>query len=131
MANRIWNDVKTPRHGVRKVICRFFPNGTSTSALTVRGSGVASVVRTGSAGVFEVTLEDAWPETALINAQATVQHTTAADLVAQCGDFTAGTASAAAKIVVRVNAGATPTDITANANSSVSVELTFQNNPRA
>lgn len=130
MANRIWKDVKTARHGVRKVMCRFFPNGTSTAALTTRGSGVSGVVRTGAAGVFTVTLEDPWPSAALIGAQATVQHTTAVDLVAQLGDFTAGTAAANATITVRLNAGATPTDMTANANSSVSVELAFQNNPR-
>jgi hypothetical protein len=131
MANRIWNDVKTTRHGVRKVMCRFFPNGTSNDALTVRGSGVKGVVRNAAAGVFVVTLEDKWKTAQLIGFSATVQHTTAADLVAQLGDFTDGTASVDSSVIVRVNAAATPTDITANANSSVSVELTFQNNPRS
>jgi hypothetical protein len=129
MANRIWKEVKTPRNGVREVCCLFFPAGTGAPT-GLRGSGVASVARN-SAGVFELTLEDPWLQSQLIGFSATVQHTTAADLVAQVGDFTDGSSSANAKVIVRVNAVATPTDITANADSSVSVILKFQNNPRS
>lgn len=130
MANRNWNAVETTKHGVREVFVRFFPNGTSTAALTVRGSGVAGVVRTGAAGVFTVTFEDAWQEAALCGFQGTVQHVTAVDLKAQIGTFTSGTASAAATCTVSLLAVATPTDMTANANSSVCVSFFFQNNPR-
>lgn len=131
MANRIWKNVETPRHGVRKVMCRFFPDGTSTSPLSFSGSGVKSVVRTGSAGVFTVTFEDKWKTSQLVGFSPGVQHTTAVDLVAQLGDFTDGSSSVDASVVVRLNAGATPTDMTGDPDSSVSVEFAFQNNPRA
>lgn len=122
MASRLKQQV-AKRFGpaITKIGGRFFPNGTSTSALTVQtDGGVVSVIRTGTAGTFTVTLADKYQR--LVGYTLCVQHTTAADLVPQLGDvdLTAKT------IVVRVNAGATPTDITANANSSVAFEFTFQ-----
>lgn len=131
MANRMWKPVETPRHGVRNISVRFFPNGTSTNPLSFSGSGVKSVVRTGSAGVFTVTFEDKWKGTQLCGFKALVQHTTAVDLVAQLGDFTDGTSAVDASVLVRLNAVATPTDMAANANNSVGLEFSFQNNPRA
>lgn len=107
--------------GIKLIGGRFFPNGTSTSALTCyTDGGVVSVIRTGTAGTYTITLSDKYAR--LIGFRANVQHTTAADLQPQLGDvdLTAKT------IVVRVLAGATPTDIAANANSSVSFEFTFQ-----
>lgn len=109
---------------------RFFPQGASTTPLVksvgggngflVNDRGVTSVTRTGTAGTFTVQLTDRYFK--LNGAQATVQHTTAVDLVAQCGDYNAD----AGTLVVRLNAAATPTDMAANANSSVSVFLAFQ-----
>lgn len=122
MASR--SQQQTPKRfgpNIKVIGGRFFPNGTSTSALTCyTDGGVTSVIRTGTAGTFTVTLTDKYAR--LIGWKIGVQHTTAADLVAQLGDvdLTAKT------FVIRVNAGATPTDITANANSSVTFEFTFQ-----
>ncbi len=122
MASRTQQQVeKSFGPGIKKVRGRFFPNGTSTSALTCQtDGGVVSVIRTGTAGTFTVTLADKYAR--LIGWRLGVQHTTAIDLQPQLGDvdLTAKT------FVVRVLAGATPTDITANANSSVSFEFTFQ-----
>lgn len=100
---------------------RFFPNGTSQSPLTVKtDGGVASVIRTASAGVFTITLQDKYAE--LLSYHIDVQHTTAVDLKAQLGDvdLTAKT------ITIRLVAVATGTDMTANANSSVSFEFKFR-----
>lgn len=101
---------------------KFFPNGTSTAALTVQGDTgqVASVIRTGTAGTFTVTMNDAYRR---VMVRAQVQHVTAADLVAQVGSFTNEGGASPFSFVVRVLAGATPTDITANANSAVHVEF--------
>lgn len=129
MANRIWKPVETPRHGVRKVICRFFPAGTGAVTGTV-GSGIKSVSRTG-VGTFAVTFEDKWKTAQLVGFTPGVQHTTAVDLKAQLGDFTDGTAAVDASAVVRLVAVAAATDMAANANNSVSVEFSFQNNLRA
>lgn len=129
MANRIWKNVECPRHGLRVVTCKFFPAGTGAPTGLV-GAGVKSVARTAQ-GVFEVTFEDKWLKGQLVGHSSSVQHTTAVDLVAQLGDFTDGSTSVDAKVVVRLNAVATPTDMAANANSSVSCTFFFQNNPRA
>lgn len=115
------NVVKRFGPNIKEIGGRFFPNGTSTSALTVKSDGgIVSVIRTGTAGTFTITLQDKYTE--LLEFRAQVQHTTAADLQPQLGDvdLTAKT------IVVRVLAGATPTDITANANSSVSFNFKFR-----
>lgn len=120
---------RSVRFGPNTVVVsgRFFPNGTANTALAVNtDGGVASVARQSTAGVFLITFSD--PYYSLIGCNLQVQHTTAADLVAQLGDVSnlASATGAAVTAVVRVNAGATPTDITANANSSVFFEFTFQ-----
>lgn len=122
MASRTQQNV-VKRFGprIKEVGGRFFPNGSSTSALTVKtDGGIASVIRTGTAGTFTVTLQDKYAE--LLSYHLDVQHTTAVDLKPQLGDvdLTAKT------IVVRLLAVATPTDMTANANSSVSFNFRFR-----
>lgn len=99
---------------------KFFPNGTSTAALTVEGDKgqVASVVRTATAGTFTVTMNDAYRRVVIVPV---VQHVTAADLVAQVGVISNQATSTALSFTIRVLAGATPTDITADANSCVMV----------
>ena len=99
---------------------KFFPNGTSTAALTIVGdtAQVASVIRTGTAGTFTVTMNDAYRRVVIVPV---VQHVTAADLVAQVGAITNQGGASPLSFVIRVLAGATPTDITADANSSVMV----------
>jgi 23S rRNA U2552 (ribose-2'-O)-methylase RlmE/FtsJ len=105
---------------------KFFPNGTSTAALTVQGDTgqVASVIRTGTAGTFTVTMNDAYRRVII---RPVVQHVTAADLVAQLGVISNQGTSTPLSFVVRVLAGATPTDITANADSAVHIEFTSIN----
>jgi hypothetical protein len=129
MANRIWKEVQTPKHGVRKVGCKFFPAGTGAITGLI-GYGIKSVARTG-VGTLEITFEDKWQASQMVGFSPGVQHTTAVDLKAQLGDFTNGSSSVDAKVVLRLVAVATATDMAANANSSVSCEFTFQNNPRA
>ncbi len=123
MGERIQHELLAPELRPKLISGRFFPNGTSTSPLTFVGKGVASVVRTGSAGVFTVTLSEEYAQ--LISATATVQHTTAADLVAQFGAFSNVGTSSPVSFTLRVLAGATGTDITANADSSVFFQIVF------
>ncbi len=123
MGERIQHELLAPELRPKLISGRFFPNGTSTSPLTFVGKGVASVVRTGSAGVFTVTLSEEYAQ--LISATATVQHTTAADLVAQFGAFSNVGTSNPVSFTLRVLAGATGTDITANADSSVFFQIVF------
>lgn len=105
--------------------CRFFPNGTSTTALTeaagtlVTDGGFSNVTRTSNAGEFTVTMNE--PNLTVLNIQGQVQHTTAVDLKVQIGDITQ--TSTGLSFIVRVLAVATGTDITANANSSVFIQM--------
>lgn len=113
-----------------KLVCgRFFPNGTSTTAMTVSagtlvGKGIANVTRTASAGVFTVTLDDTYVK--VVAFDACVQHTTAADLQTQFGAFSNVGTGTNVSFTLRVLAGATGTDITANADSSVSFWVLFE-----
>jgi hypothetical protein len=103
---------------------RFFPAGTgnpTTSAQDIKG--VASIVRNGTAGVWLITLRDSYKR--LLSAQATIQMTTATDLVPQIGDVSNLGTTSPVTLIVRANAGATPTDIAANSNNSVSLTLLF------
>lgn len=105
--------------------CRFFPNGTSTTAMTaalgtlVTDGGFTSVQRTSNAGEFTVTMDE--PNLIVLSIQGQVQHTTAADLKVQIGDITQ--TSTGFSFIARVLAVATGTDITANANSSVFLQI--------
>ncbi len=114
---------------IKRIGATFFPNGTSTTAMTVAAGtlvtdgGVANVTRTATAGTYLVTLDDHYLR--VINKNCSVQHTTAADLKAQFGDFTMGSGTTPTSFTIRVVAVATPTDITANANSSVSFDIDF------
>lgn len=98
-------------------------NGASAVAQTsIKGRGVASVTRD-SQGVFTVLLQDVYPT--LLAAVATLQTTTAVDVVAQVGDSTL-TANGKS-IVVRLLAVATPTDVGADANNRVNLLLILKN----
>lgn len=103
---------------------RFFPNGTSTAALTVKtDGGVVSVIRTSNAGEFTITLADAYYD---LNAyKLSLQHPTAANLMAQLGAVSNLGTATPTTIIVRTQAGATGTDITADANASVAFEFEF------
>lgn len=102
----------------------FYPNGTSTSPLTIKQGHdnlVTSVIRTGTAGVFTVTLSK--PYSVVLGKQATVQLATAADMVAQFGAITNENTSTPLTVVVRTMVAATSTDIAADPNNSVAVTL--------
>jgi hypothetical protein len=99
------------------------PNGSSAvDATSIKGRGVASVTRN-SAGVFTVLLQDVYAS--VLAAVATAQLATAADIVAQVGTSTL-TASGKS-IVVTLLAGATATDVAANANNRVNLLLILKN----
>ncbi len=104
----------------------FFPQGNSTTPLTVAAGtllndgGVSSVTRTGTAGTFTIQLADRYLQ--VMARLATIQMSAATDLTPQFGDYDATNGT----LVFRAIAGATPTDIAANANNSVSVWLRFK-----
>jgi hypothetical protein len=107
----------------RTLEIRFFPdtaNAPTYSAQDVKG--VSSIARSAQ-GTFLITLQDTYKR--LRSAHATVQHTTAVDLVAQIGDVANLATTNPVTVVVRLNAAATATDMAANANNSVMVTLNF------
>lgn len=88
-------------------------------------AGVASVVRT-AAGKFTVTLEDAYSR--LVTAQATYQGSgDAEDLVAQIGAISnLGTSTPTTIVVKTKTAGANTDPATFDANTSINVDLVFE-----
>lgn len=101
----------------------FFPDTANPPTVNAnQARGVASVVRN-SAGVFTITLEDAYLR--LVSKNASVQLSSAADLKAQFGDISNLGTTTPVTVVVRLLAVATPTDMAADANNSVSVQLCF------
>lgn len=131
MASRVQMDrIRCFGPGLKQLQFRFYPQGTSTTAFTVANGnlvtdgGVASVQRTSNAGEFTVTLDDPYLKVLAIKAQ--IQHTTAVDLVPQIGNISNAGTSSAITFIIRLLAGATGTDMTANGNSSVFVEVLLQ-----
>ncbi len=129
MAEGIVHEIGTPAIRPKMIAGTFYPNGNSTTPMTVaagtlKGKGITSVTRTGTAGTYTVVLDDTYYK--LIAHNVSVQHTTAVDLKAQLGDISNVGTSTVVSFVVRVLAVATPTDITANANSSVSFWVLFE-----
>lgn len=124
MASRTMNPGARVFEKEAKVIRgRFFPQGTSDPTVPAASNrGVATITRTG-VGVFLITLSDAYRR--LISATATVQKSTAADLVPQFGDISNLGTATPVTAVLRLNAVATPTDLAADANNSVFYELEF------
>lgn len=117
-----------PRRGsgtnVTQIDFRFFPNGTSTSALTVLGDHVTSVIRTSNAGEFTVTLNR--PYYKCVGMQGSVQHPTGAGLNVEFGTISNLATSTNTTLIVWTNIATTKTDITGNANASVSVSLVME-----
>lgn len=111
---------------VYEIHATFFPQGTSNPTFTAANcKGVASIVRNGGAGEWLITLQDCYKR--LLSKYGSIQLASAADLnlqfatIANLGSST----NAPVTVLVRALAGATPTDISANANNSVSVTLVF------
>jgi len=96
--------------------------GSAVDQTSIKGRGVASVTRD-SAGTFTVLLQDVYPT--LLAAVATAQLATAADIVAQVGTSTVSTNTKS--IVVTLLAGASATDVAANANNRVNLLLILKN----
>ncbi len=127
MERRLSN-LKTGGVKRRSLSFRFYPQGTSTTALTTvagtlrdPGGLVADVTRTGTAGVFTVTLRD--PAWRIVGGSATAQVVANnVDLYAQFGTMTEGSSSPATA-VVRLMTGTTATDLAANTNHSVFVTM--------
>ena len=123
MGEQITHPIEAPEMRPKFISGRFFPNGTSNSPLSFAGKGIASVVRNATAGVFIVTLREEFAQ--LISATGTVQHVTAADFTVQFGAFSNVGTSSPVSFVLRTMTGATPTDITGNADSSVFFQIEF------
>ena len=102
----------------------FYPDGTSNPTYSAQDTkGVASLVRNGTAGEWLITLQDTYKR--LVSKLGSIQMATAADLTFQFATIAnVGTASNVT-VLVRALAVATATDIAADANNSVSVQLNF------
>ena len=123
MASAITSPVRGHGNKLTTVFGTFYPQNTSAPTVNENQTrGVASIARS-AAGTFLITLKH--PYKRLVSAQATVQHTTAVDLVPQFGDISNVGTSSAVTAVLRLNAVATATDMAANANNSVSFSLVF------
>lgn len=130
--NGVFNLDRVGGREMRTLRFRFFPNGTSTTPMTKAagtlydyGGCITDVTRTGTAGTYLVTTT--LKGFRVVGGKPNVQHVTAADLQGQFGTISnEGSVSSPLTFTVRVLAGATPTDITANANSSVLVELNVE-----
>lgn len=140
MASRTMGNVPPLTFGLLEKLIRFriVANGAWTTPIIVAGRGVnatfptfgngigvTSVVRTG-AGKFTVTLDD--PYSKLVTAQATYQGSgDAEDISAQVGVITGIGTSAPVTIVIKTKTGTVNTDPgTVDANTSISVDLTFE-----
>ena len=126
----LYNDAGRLERKVRIIDLTFFPQGASNTAYTVAagtlvgGKGVASVVRNGSAGEYLITLQDSYKR--LLSKYGSIQMAAATDLNLQFATIAnLGSSTAAVTVIVRALAGATPTEIAANANNSISVTLVF------
>ncbi len=114
--NSIKRSVKSLENGLEMVVGSFAPNNTSAvAASSVRGQGF-SVARS-AAGVFVITLSKEYKE--LVSMNGSVQLSTAADMQIQFGDYVAADKT----LVIRSVAGATETDIAADANNRISFVL--------
>lgn len=124
MSQRTWlESPETLSRKPRMLNIRFFPAGASNPTTTAQDiKGVTSITRSG-AGTWLITLQDSYKR--LLSAQATIQMTSATDLVPQIGDVSNLATTSPVTLIVRANAVATPTDIAANANNSITVTLLF------
>lgn len=107
--------------GLQCITIKFAPQGAGAPTL-LEGEGVASVSRT-SAGLFLITLQDTWGA-APVAMKAQCQMAAATDIKAQCGTYTV--VSTGDTLAVRTIAVAVETDVAANANNTVSVQLYFK-----
>ena len=133
MANRFFpplEGVSTP--GTCIIHFKFFPNGTSTSALVVApalaststaNAYIASVIRTATAGQFTITLVDKYVSYLYGNAQIHL-NTPATDLNVNLSGVDVVTNKT---VLVNVVAAGAATDITGGANNYITVQLVLCN----
>jgi hypothetical protein len=123
MANRNFDFIQGLGKGVKVIAGSFAPNGSSAvDAASVKGKGF-SVART-SAGLFTITLQDAY--TALLGADAVLQLAAAADQFVQIGAVDVVTAKT---IQIRVwdISDAAVADVAANANNRINFVFVLSN----
>jgi len=123
MADRTGYQAKSLDINVYALAFSFAPNGASAvDQDSIVGRGIASVTRDDT-GDFTIVLEDKWY--ALLSAQFTISHNADTDVVAQIASEDVN--GSTPKIVIRILAVATPTDIAANANNRVYGLLMLRN----
>lgn len=120
MSNRVTYKLQHRNLGIEKISFHFPPNGASQPA-AVTGRGVASLTRA-STGVFTITLSDSYED--LVGASVLVGLATAADITVQLG---AVDVKSAKTIVLRTLASAVLTDIAADPDNIIWVELSLRN----
>lgn len=119
----------------RKVTFRFFPNGTSTTAMTKDagtlidpGDAVQDVTRSATAGVFTATLRKTYGQ--FLGGRVAVQlAANNVDLHGQIGQVSnlgVSNSTDPTSVIVRLMTATTATDMSSNTNNSVMVELDFE-----
>lgn len=121
MAERTFHDVKSLHSNVRVIAGSFRPNGSSAVATT---AGVGFTVARTSAGLFTITLVDAFP--GLLSAQCSLQLATGDDKFVQFGSIDV---SSAKTIQIRVwdVSGAAVSDVASDANNWIHFTLHLKN----
>jgi hypothetical protein len=123
MANRNFDFLQVLGKGVKVVSGSFAPNGSNpVDAASVKGKGF-SVARS-SAGVFTVTLQDAY--VALLSAHCSIQLASPDDKFVQFGAIDVVNAKTA-QIVVWDVSGAGVSDVAANSGNRIHFTLVLAN----
>lgn len=126
-------------NGVRRrvIVFRFYPQGSSTTPLTTAAGTlrdpmgcVANVTRTATAGKFTVTMNDAFYKVIAISPNVQLSADTT-DLTPQVGDVSNEGTATPLSFVVRLLTATTNTDMAANANNSVMVQLEVEESAAA
>jgi hypothetical protein len=126
-------------NGVRRrvIVFRFFPQGSSVTPLTTAagtlrdpGGFVANVTRTATAGKFTVTMNDAFYRVIAISPNLQVVGDTT-DLDAQVGTITNEGTSTPLQFVIRLLTATTNTDLAADPNNSIGVQLEVEESSAA
>lgn len=131
--NAVFNLDRVGGREMRTLRFRFFPNGTSTTAMTKAagtlydyGGAITDVTRSGTAGAF--TVNTTLMGYRVVGGKVSIQLAAAnTDLHGQLGSISnEGSVTAPISFTVRLLAGATATDMSSNTNNSVLVELNVE-----
>ena len=122
MADVIFFNIQHRNQGVKYLGFSFAPQGTGAPTFVAAdGRGVTSIVRNG-AGNWTITLAQRYPR--LLTAHATLAITAATDIMLQWGAIDVVTNGT---LVLRAVVAAVETDIAANADNRIYVELALRN----